>query len=88
MVPEPNTNRKGKELLPATVRMVRRTRGFVSAIARAGGFRPSYVSDVLAGRRPPSERFLQALAEAAELQDWSFLRAAVGAEWTRRARAG
>lgn len=31
-----------------------------SDLAREGGFRPSYVSAVLAGRKPPSERFLEA----------------------------
>ncbi len=80
---ESTTNRREKKLLPATVRLVRGTHGFVTAIARAGGFRPSYVSDVLAGRRPPSARFLVALVEAAEAQQLEMLRAAVAAEQVR-----
>lgn len=87
-LPESNTNRTGKELFPATIRLVRRTHGFVTAIARAGGFRPSYVSDVLAGRRPPSARFLRALTEAAEADGWAVLRAAVEAEQARQRGTG
>lgn len=65
------------------MRLVRGTHGFVTAIARAGGFRPSYVSDVLAGRRPPSARFLAALVEAAEAHQLGVLRTVVEAEQVR-----
>lgn len=35
--------------------------GSVSAFARATGFAPSYVHDVISGRRPPSKKLLDAL---------------------------
>jgi hypothetical protein len=47
--------------------LIRRTHGLPALIARVAQVSPGFVSDVLKGRKRPSERFLAALPRAFEL---------------------
>jgi len=54
-----------KKLKPGTVRVIRQTHGLASEIATVAGFSDaSYVSKVLKGEKPPSEKFLHAVSIA------------------------
>jgi len=59
-----NTQRGQNKVKHATVRIIRRTHGLAAEIAVVAGFDPSYVSKVLKGEKPPSERFLSAVSIA------------------------
>lgn len=61
---KPNTKRSAKEALgPATFGLLMTTPGARSQIAAIGGFSRGHVSNVLAGRKRPSRRFREAVAQ-------------------------
>lgn len=72
---KPNTSNGARKLDAATVRMVRNTHGMSKRICRFSGYSKGHVSDILAGRKRPTERFLDALIEATmrDAQDRNFV---------------
>ncbi len=59
-----NTTNRRRKLAPETERIIRGSYGFRALIAKVGGFKRPYVTKVVNGTKPPSRRFLEALARA------------------------
>ena len=62
-----NKKSQKNKLDDLTLLLIRRTHGMPAAIARVAGISPTFVSEVLSGRKQPSARFLAALPRAFEL---------------------
>ncbi len=55
------THHREKKIKPATLNVIRRTHGLAAEIAAVADVTPGYVSNVLNGRKPPSDKFLSAV---------------------------
>ena len=63
-----NTKGQSRQLRPDEAQIIRRTNGLAKRIAQFGRFGKSYVSMVVARKKPASERFLVAM-QSAMLED-------------------
>ena len=58
---KPTTHHRKKKIKPGTFSVIRRTHGLAAEIAAVANVTSGYVSNVLSGRRPPSDKFLSAV---------------------------
>ena len=65
---ERSTKGQSRQLRPGEIELIRRTHGMAAKIARQARLSKGYVANVLAGRRPASEKFLIAM-QAVMLDD-------------------
>ena len=57
---KPTTNDGQKKLDPVVVEMIMQTRGMLKRIARAARISKFYASNIVHGRRRPTEKFIRA----------------------------
>jgi hypothetical protein len=58
------TGHRRKKITSSTATLIRRTHGLAAEIAVVADFYPSYVSEVVAGKKAPSQRFTDAVSIA------------------------